>query len=116
MQACPVNIETPSKLSRDPSNERQMRPPCLDWASCVIAPRALAIAIARHARTESWQVKALVDATPISGPASVGNAACDSRAMVDLASFARRPSDAKAAAKEAGEHTRVDIRATPTSG
>ena len=40
----------------------------------------------------------------------------DSRAMVDLASFARRPSDAKAAAKEAGEHTRVDIRATPTSG
>ena len=35
------------------------------------------MAIAKQARTESWQVNALVDATPISGPASVGRAACD---------------------------------------
>jgi hypothetical protein len=32
----------------------------------------------------SWQVKALVDATPISGPASVGAAASERRAIDEL--------------------------------
>ena len=37
----------------------------------LIVPRARPIASARQARTASWQVKALVEATPISGPAFV---------------------------------------------
>ena len=32
----------------------------------------------------SWQVKALVEATPISGPASVGAAASARRAIVEV--------------------------------
>ena len=39
---------------------------------------------ARHASTASWQVKALVEATPISGPASVGITTSLSRAMVEV--------------------------------
>ncbi len=39
------------------------------------------------ASTVSWQVNALVEATPISGPASVGKAASDSRAIVDVRTF-----------------------------
>ena len=40
--------------------------------------------IARQAIAASWQVKALVEATPISGPASVGAAASASRAMLEV--------------------------------
>ena len=42
------------------------------------------MAMARQASTDSCEVKALVEATPISGPASVGSTASDSRAMVDV--------------------------------
>ena len=38
----------------------------------VIVPRALPAPIASDASTASWQVKALVEATPISGPARIG--------------------------------------------
>src|SRR5674476_979495 len=48
------------------------------------SPRARPAAIARHASTASWQVKALVEATPISGPASVGITTSLSRAMVEV--------------------------------
>jgi hypothetical protein len=48
-----------------------------------IAPRALPRPIASAARAASWQVKALVDATPISGPASVGASASVRRATLD---------------------------------
>ena len=37
--------------------------------SLVNDPFEVPILIARHAKTTNWQVKALVDATPISGPA-----------------------------------------------
>ena len=37
-----------------------------------------------QASTESWQVNALVEATPISGPASVGSTMSDSRAMDEV--------------------------------
>ena len=37
-----------------------------------------------QASTASWQVKALVEATPISGPASVGSAMSDSRAIEEV--------------------------------
>ena len=40
--------------------------------------------MARQASTASWQVKALVEATPISGPASVGITTSLSRAMVEV--------------------------------
>ena len=40
-----------------------------------------------QARTASWQVKALVEATPISGPARVGATMSLSRAMVELATL-----------------------------
>ena len=40
--------------------------------------------IAKAASTPSWQVKALVLATPISGPAWVGSSSCVSRAMVEV--------------------------------
>jgi hypothetical protein len=43
------------------------------------------------ASTESWQVNALVEATPISGPASVGKTALDSRAMVDSRTLTTAP-------------------------
>ena len=46
-------------------------------------PRALPRPIASAASAASWQVKALVEATPISGPASVGAAASVSRAMLE---------------------------------
>ena len=49
-----------------------------------IVPRARPRAIARQASAASWHVKALVEATPISGPASVGSTASDSRAMVEV--------------------------------
>ena len=39
--------------------------------SFVKDPFEVPIFIAKHARTPSWQVKALVDATPISGPAYI---------------------------------------------
>jgi hypothetical protein len=43
-----------------------------------LLPRASS---ARRPRTRSWQVKALVEATPISVPARIGRARSDSRAM-----------------------------------
>ena len=43
--------------------------------------------MARQASTASWQVKALVEATPISGPASVGITTSLSRAMVEVGTF-----------------------------
>ncbi len=46
-----------------------------------MAPRARAVAITRQASVASWQVKALVEATPISGPARVGSTRSASRAM-----------------------------------
>jgi hypothetical protein len=51
--------------------------------SAVIVPRATPARTASAASTESWQVNALVEATPISGPASVGSVTSDSRAIVD---------------------------------
>ena len=39
--------------------------------------------MASAAIAASWQVKALVDATPISGPASVGASASVRRAMLE---------------------------------
>src|SRR5579871_6722589 len=56
-------------------------------AAASIAPRALAKAIAKHASAISCVVKALVDATPISGPASVGSTASDSRAILLSGTF-----------------------------
>ena len=53
----------------------------------VIALLTIPAAMARQARTASWHVNALVDATPISGPASVGRTRFDSRAMVDSRTF-----------------------------
>ena len=47
-------------------------------------PRARPAAIARQASAASWQVNALVEATPISGPASVGITTSLSRAMVEV--------------------------------
>jgi hypothetical protein len=47
-------------------------------------PRARPKATARQASTVNWQVKALVEATPISGPASVGAMTSLSRAIVDV--------------------------------
>ena len=47
-------------------------------------PRARPAPIARQASAASWQVKALVDATPISGPASVGITTSLSRAIVEV--------------------------------
>ena len=47
-----------------------------------MAPRARAAAMARQASTVSWVVKALVEATPISGPARVWSTASLSRAIV----------------------------------
>ena len=59
---------------------------CASSFSCAasMVPRARPSAIARQASTESWQVNALVEATPISGPASVGSTTSDSRAMVEV--------------------------------
>ncbi len=54
-------------------------------------PRATPAPIAREARTASWQVKAFVEATPISGPARIGNTASDSRAMVDSLTLTTAP-------------------------
>ena len=48
-------------------------------------PRARPAAMARQASALSWQVNAFVDATPISGPASVGITTSLSRAMVESA-------------------------------
>ncbi|MCY1379986.1 hypothetical protein D9M69_677600 [compost metagenome] len=52
-------------------------------SSAETVPRARPAPIESAASTASWQVKALVEATPISGPARIGNTASDSRAMVD---------------------------------
>ena len=41
-------------------------------------------AMARQSSAASWQVNALVEATPISGPASVGITTSLSRAMVEV--------------------------------
>ena len=46
-------------------------------------PRWAAAATARAVRAETWAVKALVEATPISGPAWVGHSMSASRAMVE---------------------------------
>jgi hypothetical protein len=48
-----------------------------------MVPRARPAAIARQASTASWQVNALVEATPISGPAKVRKVTSHSRAIVD---------------------------------
>ena len=60
--------------------------PCTSLASSSSdnSPRALPAATASAASTISWQVKALVEATPISGPASVGSTVSLSRAMVEV--------------------------------
>jgi hypothetical protein len=50
-------------------------------------PRSAAALSARIASTVSWQVKALVEATPISAPARMGSARSDSRAMELSATF-----------------------------
>ena len=50
----------------------------------LMVPRARPSPMARQASTLSWQVSALVEATPISGPARVGRMALDSRAMVEV--------------------------------
>ena len=47
------------------------------------ATGALAAAIAMAIRTLTWAVKALVEATPISGPACVGHSTSASRAIDD---------------------------------
>ena len=49
-----------------------------------MVPRARPSAMATHASTESWQVKALVEATPISGPAKVGSTTSNSRAIEEV--------------------------------
>ena len=51
------------------------------WARSM-APRALAVAITKQASVASWQVKALVEATPISGPAWVMSTVSASRDRV----------------------------------
>ena len=48
-----------------------------------ILPRARAAAMARAVSTLVWAVKALVEATPISGPQWIGQTTSTSRAMVD---------------------------------
>ncbi len=53
----------------------------------VRTPRARPAAMARLARVANWQVKALVEATPISGPATVRATRSLSRAMVDVGTF-----------------------------
>ena len=60
--------------------------PCTSSASSSSdnSPRALPAAIASAASTINWQVKALVEATPISGPASVCSTVSLSRAIVDV--------------------------------
>ena len=60
--------------------------PCTSFASSSSdnSPRALPAAIASAASTINWQVKALVEATPISGPASVCSIVSLSRAIVEL--------------------------------
>ncbi|MNT07923.1 hypothetical protein D3C72_1426460 [compost metagenome] len=47
-------------------------------------PRATPAATARASRAETWAVKALVEATPISGPAWVGHRTSASRAMDEV--------------------------------
>ena len=59
------------------------------WTSFVSSssdnsPRALPAATASEASTINWQVKALVEATPISGPASVCSTVSLSRAIVEV--------------------------------
>src|SRR5690606_30225493 len=56
-----------------------------------IVPRALPAATASDASTVSWQVNALVDATPISGPARIGKIASAARAMVDSLTLTTAP-------------------------
>jgi hypothetical protein len=46
-----------------------------------MVPRSTAAAMAKQASVVSWVVKALVEATPISGPALVGRTRSDSRAI-----------------------------------
>ncbi len=60
-------------------------------SSALTVPRALPAPIASDASTASWQVKALVEATPISGPAMIGKTASDSRAMVDSCTLTTAP-------------------------
>ena len=43
--------------------------------------------MARQASTASWEVKALVEATPISGPARIGSSTSASRAMVEVSTL-----------------------------
>jgi hypothetical protein len=50
-------------------------------SAALSVPRARPAAIAVASSTVSCVVKALVEATPISGPARVGSTACDSRAI-----------------------------------
>ena len=53
-------------------------------SAALMVPRARPRPIARHASAASWQVNALVEATPISGPARVGSTASASRAIVEV--------------------------------
>ena len=56
-------------------------------ASTDSVPRARPAAMARPSSTVSWVVVALVEATLISGPASVGTTMCDSRAIALSGTF-----------------------------
>ena len=73
----------------------------------------------RRAR-ESWQVNALVEATPISGPASVGSTTSDSRAMVEVRTLtiggdALALAPCSSAASPACRRSRPTARRTATS-
>ena len=56
-------------------------------ASASRCPRRRAARIASVARVTSCEVKALVEATPISGPARIGSTTPDSRAMEEVTTF-----------------------------
>jgi hypothetical protein len=56
-------------------------------SSSLSVPRARPAAMARQASTVSWQVNALVEATPISGPANVAITTSLSRAIVEVATL-----------------------------
>jgi hypothetical protein len=69
-----------SAISRGASSSTRTRR-CSSAAS--ILPRDRAAATASAVKTLIWAVKALVEATPISGPQWIGQTTSTSRAMVD---------------------------------
>ena len=56
-------------------------------SAALIRPRWRLAAKASAVSAATWEVKALVEATPISGPAWVGSISSASRAMVDSCTF-----------------------------